>query len=349
MFKNNLVPRAAVLELTYRCNHTCLFCSVPWSSPRGDYGCKSELSVDEWKSCIDELTQKGVRTFALSGGEPLLKEGFREIFCHASSRLVEEPEFDESGKFVSMRRRPAKVSVITNGASINSAWINFFVQHQPLLTVSLPGLSEYGYLTGGGKVERALEAINAFFNAGLTVTVAICVTKRNLPELFETIASGFLNGARQLLLNRFLPGGRGIGYPELCLTKDEIQRMLDIAEEVCQAANIQGSVGTELPLCLLEKEYKKVRVGTVCSGGVDFFAVDPSGYVRPCNHSPVRQGTWRDLTQSLENDYWQRFKTKTFLPQMCHECAKSFQCDGGCREAAHIVGGALDSPDPVFC
>jgi radical SAM protein with 4Fe4S-binding SPASM domain len=203
-------------------------------------------------------------------------------------------------------------------------------------------------LTDGGTVERALKAISDLSGAGLTVTVAICVTKRNLPELFDTISYAFLRGARQLLLNRFLPGGRGIGYPGLCLAKEDIREMLNVAEEVCRAANIPGSVGTELPRCLVEKEYKMIQVGTTCSGGMGFFAVDPSGYVRPCNHSPIRLGSWRHLTQALESDYWQRFKTKDFLPRMCRNCHQNLQCDGGCREAAHIAGGSLDSPDPAF-
>ncbi|HEY3444957.1 MAG TPA: hypothetical protein VGK67_01285 [Myxococcales bacterium] len=29
----SFLPRTAVLEMTYRCNHVCLFCSCPWSAP----------------------------------------------------------------------------------------------------------------------------------------------------------------------------------------------------------------------------------------------------------------------------------------------------------------------------
>lgn len=30
-------PKSAVLELTYRCNHFCKFCSCPWENKKGSY------------------------------------------------------------------------------------------------------------------------------------------------------------------------------------------------------------------------------------------------------------------------------------------------------------------------
>lgn len=39
------LPPVAALELTYRCNHQCLFCSCPWEAEE-DYK-NAELSLDE--------------------------------------------------------------------------------------------------------------------------------------------------------------------------------------------------------------------------------------------------------------------------------------------------------------
>ena len=91
-----------------------------------------------------------------------------------------------------------------------------------------------------------------------------------------------------------------------------------------------------------------MNVGNLCSGGVDFFAIDPSGNVRPCNHSPVKLGSFRNIISAIESDYWQKFKCKDFLPKYCTGCILSMLCDGGCREAAHIVNGRLSSIDPLF-
>ncbi len=39
------IPKAVVLELTYRCNHKCLFCSCPWYAPNSSYNKGRELSL----------------------------------------------------------------------------------------------------------------------------------------------------------------------------------------------------------------------------------------------------------------------------------------------------------------
>ena len=42
-----VLPPVAALELTYRCNHACRFCSCPWFA--GMIKPSAEMSVDEWK------------------------------------------------------------------------------------------------------------------------------------------------------------------------------------------------------------------------------------------------------------------------------------------------------------
>ncbi len=68
---------------------------------------------------------------------------------------------------------------------------------------------------------------------GLECTANIYRYKKNYSELFETISLALINGATEILLNRFLPGGRGLKYMnELCLSTEQMNGMLDTAEEV---------------------------------------------------------------------------------------------------------------------
>lgn len=48
-------PKSVVLELTYRCNHKCLFCSCPWENNFSHYEKGQELDVREWEKAIDIL------------------------------------------------------------------------------------------------------------------------------------------------------------------------------------------------------------------------------------------------------------------------------------------------------
>lgn len=82
----SLLPETAVLEMTYRCNHECLFCSCPWYAnmiPRG-----RELDTAEWKALIREYAENGVTTFAFTGGDRLhYLEIFHAVFAHCRHPL----------------------------------------------------------------------------------------------------------------------------------------------------------------------------------------------------------------------------------------------------------------------
>jgi radical SAM protein with 4Fe4S-binding SPASM domain len=237
---------------------------------------------------------------------------------------------------------------VTNGELVDDEWIRLFKEYGVTVNVSLPGSRTFGFHTSGGSYTKVLAAIRRLSDAGVNVVVSICVTKKNLNELFETIAAGFLNGAKQLQLNRFLPGGRGLKHQDLALSIKEVLAMLETADEACSYARTPGFTGTELPKCILNKKYNMLTASTRCGGGEDFFAVDPSGYVRPCNHSANRLGSYKDLPAAISGEYWQKFKQKDFMPEQCRGCGLSLDCDGGCREAAHLTGGEIYSQDPLF-
>ena len=54
-----ILPKVAALELTYRCNHKCLFCSCPWEAD--EKYLKEELSYQEWTRIIDTLMSAVVK------------------------------------------------------------------------------------------------------------------------------------------------------------------------------------------------------------------------------------------------------------------------------------------------
>jgi radical SAM protein with 4Fe4S-binding SPASM domain len=182
-------------------------------------------------------------------------------------------------------------------------------------------------------------------------TVAnITVSKLNLTEFENTLSAVLLAGAHQVLLNRFLPGGRGLSYEkELSLSVNELTDMLDVAERVLETAGRFGSLGTEVPLCCVEpSKYKRLSVGTRCSAAVQFFVVGPSGFIRVCNHSPINLCHVDEIESLKSHPYWVKFTQKQYLPKECSGCRKINECDCGCREAAHITGGSLNSPDMLL-
>ena len=115
-------------------------------------------------------------------------------------------------------------------------------------------------------------------------------------------------------------------------------------------AGAHGHIGTEPPYCIVDDpaRFENLQVSYQCGAAKSFFAVDPSGYVKVCNHSEHRLCKVWDV-DSLEVDaYWQTFVNGDYLPAMCDGCAFADSCDGGCREAANVCRGSVAAPDPLF-
>lgn len=78
-------PLSASMELTERCNLNCVHCYI--NKPAADVAAReNELRTEDWKNVIDQLTDAGTLFLLITGGEPLLRPDFTEIFTHASKR-----------------------------------------------------------------------------------------------------------------------------------------------------------------------------------------------------------------------------------------------------------------------
>jgi len=343
----SFLPATGVLEMTYRCNHRCGFCSCPWFAPGAAYPKHGEMTVEEWNRVIDRLSQMGVCNLAFTGGEALLKEGLFDIIRHAAGCMVEHVE-TRAGELVA-EFKPPRLYLLSNGTTVTRETLEFCRDHGVQLSMSLPGLATLREHTGIGDPDAILGKFRMAQAMGMKTVVNVTVTRRNLPELYQTISAAFLAGAHQLLLNRFLPGGRGLQHREWMLDAAEIRQMLDIAEEVLTDAGRFGSVGTEMPRCVVQPEkYRRLTIGTRCSAALGFFVIGPAGWIRVCNHSPVDLVHVSEIEALRMHPYWRRFTQRDYLPAACAGCAQTTACDGGCREAAHIMGGSVDSPDPVM-
>jgi radical SAM protein with 4Fe4S-binding SPASM domain len=78
------IPLQGFIDLTYRCNLDCRHCWIrlPANSPEK----KDELSVNEVKEIVDESWKMGCRNWYISGGEPLLRADFPELFEYIISK-----------------------------------------------------------------------------------------------------------------------------------------------------------------------------------------------------------------------------------------------------------------------
>jgi radical SAM protein with 4Fe4S-binding SPASM domain len=111
------------LELTERCNNDCVHCSV--NRPAADPEAKRrELGTAEIVALLESAAALGCLTVRLTGGEPLLRDDFEEIYLAA-------------------RKLGLRTMIFTNAALITPAIADLFARIPPreLVEVSVYGLS----------------------------------------------------------------------------------------------------------------------------------------------------------------------------------------------------------------
>jgi AdoMet-dependent heme synthase len=341
----SFLPTTAVLEVTGRCNHDCLFCSCPWYRPDGRYETGPELSTAEWKQALEKLCSMGVTHFAFTGGESLLREDLRELMEFTAD--LQSEHFDtQEGKLVS-ERKPPRLYLLSNGRLFTRDWMEWCHGWDVQPSLSLPGLTAFEDLTGYDGADHVLECFSWSRELDVATVANITVTRLNLHELERTLVAALSAGARQVLLNRFLPGGRGLAHAaRLELDAASVREMLNVAEDTLARAVAFGNVGTELPRCLIPaREFNHLEVGSRCSAARGFFVVGPEGRIRVCNHSETQLASVHDIERVRDDPYWKTFVFRRYTPSCRPGCAKGEGCDAGCREAMHIVAGDVSAPD----
>ncbi|WP_322756065.1 radical SAM protein [Frankia sp. Cas3] len=74
-----VAPRFLWLEITGRCQLTCVHCSAE-SSPLGSHG---TMTIVDWQRVIDSAVEQGVDMVQFIGGEPTIHPGFSQLVSYA--------------------------------------------------------------------------------------------------------------------------------------------------------------------------------------------------------------------------------------------------------------------------
>jgi radical SAM protein with 4Fe4S-binding SPASM domain len=80
------VPLLGTLDLTYRCANDCRHCWL--RIPPDAKEAAAELSAGEIRRIVDEARALGCREWAVSGGEPMLRPDFAEIFDYVTANSL---------------------------------------------------------------------------------------------------------------------------------------------------------------------------------------------------------------------------------------------------------------------
>jgi radical SAM protein with 4Fe4S-binding SPASM domain len=165
-------PLSFELEITDRCNLDCRHCFI--NLPASDKKAQSqELSLEEIKRIVDEAVDLGALWCLITGGEPLLRLDFEDIYLY-------------------LKRKGLLVSIFTNAALVTETHADLFKKYPPRdIEISIYGISEEIF----GKVTRRPEAFKRFKRgldvleqAGVKVRLKAMFMRSNIEESEEIAA-----------------------------------------------------------------------------------------------------------------------------------------------------------------
>lgn len=165
---NPRLPLEGFIDLTYRCNNNCRHCWV--RIPQNSLKLRDELSLEAIKDIIDQAKSMGCRTWTISGGEPMLRDDFEDIFRYITENSI-------------------YYSINTNGTRITPS-IARAMRKKGNKWVAIYGADSkiHDHITRSpGSFSEAMQGMAYLKEAGANFTVQIVPMRDNFVQLQEMI------------------------------------------------------------------------------------------------------------------------------------------------------------------
>ena len=338
--ENKRIPLSFDLEVTARCNNNCRHCYI--NLPPGDEtALRDELTLDEISNITDQAVSLGTLWCVITGGEPLLREDFFELY-----RLL--------------RSKGLLVSVFTNGCLINGKHVELFRSYPPRdIEITVYGSSEktYEQVTGiPGSFAGFRRGLALLLEGGIKVNLKAMALRSNVHELPD-IAIFCRERTRDFF--RFDPF-LNLRIDGNAVKNEEIRAQRLSPEEIIaiEQADPERSAAVEKKCGMLEISIPSQGIDNClfqCSAGVDSFAVSCNGLFHPCPSLWQRDCLF-DLRRGSLAEAWFNFTprmlaqtttSRDFL-EKCRVCPLMNLCQW-CPAHAHLECGRMDEWCEYFC
>jgi radical SAM protein with 4Fe4S-binding SPASM domain len=328
------------LEVTARCNFACPHCYI--NLPAGDtLAEKMELSLQEIREIVDEAASLGALWCLITGGEPLLREDFFDIYLY-------------------LRGKGLLVSIFTNGSLVTADHVKLFKKYPPRdVEVTVYGITRETYekvTRKPGSFSSFRKGLGLLLENGVPVQLKAMALRSNLHEQ-EEIGDFCRKRTRDYF--RFDPllhlrydrsPERNMAIKSERLSPEEIVALERADPERRQAiARHCAKLHSQRPHSPARNHLFK------CGAGTESCSISYDGIFRLCS------SLWHpDCIYELKNGTlsvaWRDFVSRTramcsdrvdFL-EKCHICPIIDLCMW-CPAHAYLEKGDLDRPVEYFC
>ncbi len=338
--KDKRFPLSFDLDLTARCNFNCSHCYI--NLPANDRGAAArELRIDQLERISSEAVALGALCCLISGGEPLLRDDFKEIY-------------------LMLKKQGLLVSVFTNASLVRPEHIELFRRYPPTkIEVSVYGVTKETYekvTRKKGGFDMFMKGLELLRAAGIKVSFKAMALRGALPEM-----SAIADFCRKRSDNsyRFDPQlhlrydgdpGRNREIAAQRLTPEEIVALEKADPE--RSTALQEKCDT-----LINDELSHYGCGCLfhCGAGESSFSVSYDGIFRLCSSLQAPECLY-DLKSGTLRDAWENFAPRVKAMQSdsrsfrekCRKCPLINICLW-CPAHSYLETGKMDRAVDYFC
>ncbi|MBN1560141.1 radical SAM protein [candidate division KSB1 bacterium] len=329
------------LELTARCNLNCRHCYINLPAGHSHSAC-NELTIKEISRIADQAVDLGAMWCLLSGGEPLLRKDFGDIY-------------------LMLKKKGLLLSVFTNATLISDRHIELFLTYPPRdIEITVYGVTPETYekvTRRPGSFQAFKRGLDLLVSSGLQVRLKAMALRSNVHEMshiaefcrrytkdyFRYDANLHLRFDRDVAKNRDIISERLSAAEVVALEESDRERFAALQEQCDKYVlpEFERNTSTRVFAC------------GIGSGGSVNIGYD--GQLRLCSslYHPdymfdLRSGTikeaLRQLVQKVKNLTSNREKFLTH----CRACSLVNVCQW-CPAVAYLETGLLDEPVDHFC
>ncbi len=342
------IPRLVALELTGRCNLSCVHCRAS----AADILDPNELKTEEVFRLIDDISSFSKPILILSGGEPLVREDVFDIARYA-------------------RKKGLRVVLATNATLINKE-IARKIKESGIgrVSISIDGATEESHDSFRGykgAFKRSLRGIEELKKAGIEFQINTTITKRNVHELEKIYQLAVKLGAKAFHVFLLVSTGRGEDLKGEELSKEEYEEVLNWMFEKMRKENSPFMKATCAPHFfrvvyqrakreglkvsdILKSEHAFSRHTRGCLAGIGFAFISRYGEVNPCGYLPIKVGNIREKSFKdiwFNSEIFKKLRDLSNLKGKCGICEFKRVC-GGCRARAYALKGDYLEEEP-YC
>jgi len=319
-------PLSGTLEVTNRCNLRCVHCYIN-QPPGSRVEISHELDTDALISIIDRIVDAGCLFLLITGGEPLLRSDFPQIYMHA-------------------KRRGLMITLFTNATLITQEIADLLAAFPPrMVDISIYGASRETYesvTSIKGSFDRFMRGIHLLRERNIPIsikTIVLTVNKHELSRMkFFAEELGLKFRYDGLVWPRRDGGESPLKYR---ISADDL---LALDLESSERVHEWKKLGDEFRGILGRKDYV-----FTCGAGIRSFHINSRGEMSIC--TMVSQPVY-DLKEMRFEEAWEKIgelrKWKRKMNTECETCSVNgycLQCPGWSL-ASH---GDFETPDEFVC